>query len=306
LSVGTNIARKAFVYGQSLVSRAGIMTVPNHYYAPIADVNELKRTQASWAKRGSLHGIEIDLDAQCDALRQMVAPFQAEYRGNEPFLEGQAKGYGPGFGYIEAQCLHGLLRSLKPNQVIEIGSGVSTHCTAHALAHNAAEGHMSQITCVEPYPSAYLRTLPSIDLVERKVQDVDLALFEALEEGDLLFIDTSHAVKPGGDVLFIYLEIVPRLKPGVILQIHDIYLPYLYQRDLFDTVYQWSETALLAALLMNNQRLSILFSLSMLHYDRPDVLRSVFPDYQRAEDTLGLANRSAPGHFPSSIYLQTA
>ena len=297
-----NLARRAFVYGQRLASRAGFNVVPNHYYAPIADLNELSRTTASWAQRTPMHAIDTDLEEQSENIRRMVLPFIDEYRDNIAFLEGQANGYGPGFGYVEAQCLHGVIRSLTPPRVLEIGSGVSTHCTAHALALNLEPGC---ITCIEPYPTPYLRHLTNIDLIERRVQDIDLATVDALESGDLLFIDTSHAVKPGGDVPFIYLHILPRLKPGIVVQIHDIYFPYLYQRDLFDSVYQWSETALLAAMLTNNPRLSILFSLSMLHYDRPDLLTGLFPGYQRASDHQGLAPRNTAGHFPSSIYLLT-
>jgi hypothetical protein len=110
----------------------------------------------------------------------------------------------------------------------------------------------------------------------------------------------------GGDVLYLYLEVLPRLKPGVIIHIHDIYFPYIYQRDLLTTLFQSSETALLQALLTYNSHLSILFCLSQLHYDAPEILAEVFPEYvhQSADD--GLTDSATPGHFPSSIYLQTA
>lgn len=250
-----------------------------------------------------MHGIKVDLDAQAALLREMVAPFEPEYRGNAAFIEGQAKGYGPGFGYLEAQCLHGVLRSLKPARMVEVGSGVSTHCASIAFEMNAREGRPGKITCVEPFPSKYLRESGKIELIEQKVQEVDPGVFERLESGDLLFIDSSHAVKPGGDVPVIYLDILPRLTPGVVVQIHDIYFPYLYQRDILDSLYQWSETSMLATLLTNNPRLEIMFSQSMLHYDAPDVLKSVFPEYRRASDENGLADRSVQGHFPASIYL---
>lgn len=297
----SSLARRVFVQGQRLASRAGLNIVPNHYYAQIADLNELSRTTASWAKRAPMQGIGTDLVAQSETLRRMVLPYIDEYRDNAAYLEGQANGYGPGFGYVEAQCLHGVLRSLQPRRVLEIGSGVSTHCAIHAMALNPEPG---RITCIEPYPTSYLRHLTNIELVERKVQDIDMATVDALESGDLLFIDTSHAIKPGGDVPFIYLHILPRLKSGVVVQIHDVYLPYLYQRDLFDSVFQWSETVLLAAMLTNNPRLSVLFSLSMLHYDRPELLTGLFPGYRRADDQNGLASRQTAGHFPSSIYLR--
>jgi len=252
-------------------------------------------------------GIDVDVRRQGAALRNMVQPSVQEFRGNKTYLEGVSKGFGPGFGYIEAQCLHGVLRALKPRKIIEVGSGVSTFCAMRACALNGQENR-TQIICIEPNPLEFLRTIKDRDvsLIESPVQNVDPACFLGLEAGDLLFIDSTHAVKPGGDVLYLYLEVLPRLKPGVVIHIHDIYFPYTYQRELLTTLFQWSETALLQALLTYNPHLSILFCLSQLHYDAPEILLEVFPEYVRQPADEGLADLAAPGHFPSSIYLQTA
>ena len=300
------IGRAAAMRAQRSFSNMGVFVVPNHFYAPMADTNDLARSKASWARPATFHGIDIDLNQQEARLVQMVLPLEPEYRDNTAFREAEKNGFGLGFGYIEAQCLHGMVRSLRPKRIIEIGSGVSTYCMQVAAALNANDGTPASVTCVEPYPSKFLRSNKDIALITAKIQDVDPALVETLEAGDFLFIDTSHAVKPAGDVLCIYLELIPRLKPGVVIQIHDVYFPYMYQRDLLDTLFQWSETALLKALLTNNSHLRVLFSLSMLHYRRPDALRRVFPEYRPAPDDQGLANRDVPGHFPSSIYLETA
>ena len=299
------LGRQAAMRAQRSMSSLGVLVVPNHFYAPMADTNDLARSKASWARPSSFHGIDIDLDQQQARLEQMAMPFEPEYRGNHTFKEAVRKGFGLGFGYIEAQCLHGVVRSLKPKRIIEIGSGVSTYCMLAAASLNAKEKVDTSITCIEPYPSAFLRSCNEINLIVGKIQDIDPAIIETLEAGDFLFIDTSHAIKPAGDVLWIYLELLPRLKPGVIVQIHDVYFPYIYQRDLLDTLFQWSETALLKALLTNNSALRVLFSLSMLHYERPDGLKCVFPEYVAAPDDRGLAARDVPGHFPSSIYLET-
>jgi predicted O-methyltransferase YrrM len=285
--------------------RTGFVVLPDHYYTPVANIIDLKESRGKWAKRSSMVGIDIDIDRQASRLMDTVMPFEAEYRGNAAFKKGQSNGFGPGFGYIEAQCLHGLLRSLKPKRIIEVGSGVSTYCATRAIALNAAEGHPAEIFCVEPNPSPFLRNSSDIKLLSCKVEELQPAEFERLQPGDFLFIDTSHAVKPGGDVIYLYLEIIPRLQRGCVVHIHDIYFPYAYQRDLLDTLFQQSETALLQALLTNNARLRIIFSLSMLHYDAPDVLKKVFPEYSPAPDSNGLAAADTPGHFPSSIYLET-
>jgi hypothetical protein len=95
-----------------------------------------------------------------------------------------------------------------------------------------------------------------------------------LSAGDLLFIDSTHAVKVGSDVVRIYLEIIPHLPAGIFLHIHDVYLPYAYPRDVFSMPYWWQETGLLIALLTNNPRLSVLTCLSALHYVIPTKCRN--------------------------------
>src|ERR1700742_1428667 len=120
-------AKKAVGTLHRLALRAGIMILPNHFYMPVADVNELRRLKASWAKRSAMHGVDMNAVAQGITLRDMVKPFEPEFRGNVAFSEASVKGFGLGFGYIEAQCLHGVLRAVKPRRIVEVGSGVSTH-----------------------------------------------------------------------------------------------------------------------------------------------------------------------------------
>ena len=304
------LAKGAIGTFHRMALRAGVVVVPNHYYTPVADVNELRQLQKFWAKRSPMLGVDMNVAAQANALREMVKPYEPEFRGNAAFKEATAKGFGPGFGEIEAQCLHGVLRALKPRRIVEIGSGVSTYCALNAVALNEKEGHHADITCIEPHPTKFLRDVrgKKINLLEIPVQKLDPDFFLRLDEGDLLFIDSTHAIKPGGDVIYLYLEVIPRLKPGVIVHIHDIFFPYLYQRDLLQlrTLFQWSETALLLALLTSNKRLSVLFCLSLLHYDAPEVLSDIFPEYIRQPAEDGLCERTAEGDFPSSIYLRTS
>jgi predicted O-methyltransferase YrrM len=220
-----------------------------------------------------------------------------------------ASDFGPGFGYIEAQCLHGVLRFLKPRRLIEVGSGISTSCAMRAIGLNAEQGSNAKITCIEPHPSDFLceaERTQSIELIKSPVQILDPDSFLELGAGDFLFIDSTHAIKPGGDVLYLYLQVLPKLKPGAIVHTHDIYFPYVYQPDLLKSLFQWSETALLQALLTHNSQLSVLFCLSQLHHDAPDVLGEVFPEYVRQSLDDGLTDATSSGHFPASIYLQTA
>lgn len=298
--------RHAMLQVHEAGSRLGLFVLPKHYYVPLPDLRELRRTRDRWARRSDMLGVSVDLGAQQRAFEQMVLPFEAEYRGNRAYHAAVAGACGPGFGPIEAQALHGFLRSARPRRIIEVGSGVSTFCMIEAIGRNADDGRPASLTCVEPYPSAWLQQAP-VTLVRQRVEDVDLALFQTLEAGDFLFIDSTHALRVGGDVLQIVLEILPRLQPGVHVHFHDIYFPFDFQRDVDRSIFQWLETALLHAYLVGNSKVEILFCLSQLHYDRPDTLRHAFSSYRPEAGANGLRPDSAESgsHFPSSLYLRT-
>lgn len=293
-----------------LASRAGVYLLPVHYYVPLANVHQLEKTQSVWARKSDLPGVASDLDGQAENLRRICMPFQNEYAGNQTYREAVERHFGPGYGYIEAQALHGVMRHYHPRRVIEVGSGVSTYCMLKALELNEQEtGQTFNLTCVEPYPSKPLRALGRAKLIQAPVQTVPFENFKELASGDLLFIDSSHVVKPGGDVNYLILDVLPRLAPGVIVHFHDIYLPYDYPRDVLRTYFQWMETSLLRAYLIHNEHVRIVFCLSQLHYDRQEVLKQVFPEYVPTRDENGLELRDeAAGkrtHFPASIYIQT-
>ncbi len=300
------LGKAVFLQVHTAMLGLGVIVLPKHYYAPVPDIRELRRTRERWARRSDMRGLHVDLDRQLAVLRNMAGRFEPEYRDNAAFRHGTTKGFGPGFGFIEAQALHGVIRGARPSRIIEVGSGVSTHCMLNAAGLNAAEGSPCSITCIEPYPSGWLKSAP-VALIPRPVQDVELGAFDELASGDLLFIDSTHAVRTGGDVVHIVLNILPRLRPGVIVHFHDIYLPYDFQRDADRSLFQWMETALLHAYLIDNARTGILFCLSQLHYDRPEALREIFPEYRPEPHENGLQTEPPAGrHFPSSLYLRVA
>jgi hypothetical protein len=289
--------------------RLGIHVLPKHYYSPVPDHAWLKEHKELWTGRVNLQGVEWDLDCQMDWLVRMCEPYYDEVRGLGFYTEASSVGWGPGFGAIESQVLHCVIRSLAPPRILEIGSGVSTACMVNAAKSNNQENKpAARITCIEPYPKPAFRGLSGIRHIQELCQAVPREIFAELEAGDLFFVDSSHAVKTGSDVLRIYLEIIPRLPPGVIVHIHDIFLPYLYSRDALTNFFDWQETALLAALMTNNSRLSVLTCLSALHYDRSKELRALLSDYQSQANEQGLhVNRTAlQGHFPASLWLRTS
>ncbi len=288
----------------------GLHVLPVHYYCPLPDPVELERSRKVWAHASEMKGIDVDLDRQLGDLRKVCLPVAHEYRGNAAYRYASSHEFGPGYGYVEAQALHGVIRHFKPRRIVEVGSGVSTYCMREAAARNQQSGIKTEIIAIEPNPSGALRAMDGIRLAHQRVQETGYELFEALEENDLLFIDSSHTVKAGGDVNFLILEVLPRLHEGVIVHFHDIYFPYDYPRDVLKTFYPALESSLLHAFLAFNSRFRIIFCLSLLHYGRPKELAEVFPEYQPQKDCDGLVEPQVPafstpeGYFPSSIYLR--
>lgn len=302
---------RPFLVIHKLGLKIGLQIIPNHYYSPVADIYYLQKTKDLWAKKSELPGISSDLDEQVKNVQTICVPYKNEYVGNKTYNEAVSGHYGLGFGYIEAQALHSVICFYKPQKIIEVGSGVSTYCSMAALSRNETEtGTKAQLVCIEPYPSDELKAMQNITCIEQDVQAVPIDVLTDLGENDLLFIDSSHTVKPGSDVNYLILEILPRLRKGVIVHFHDIYFPYDYQRDVLEIFFQACETSLLRAFLINNTKVKILFCLSQLYYDRKESLKEVFPEYNPQSDTNGLTYgiyktfEHISQHFPTSIYIQ--
>ena len=306
---GEKLSAKDILFKSFLFfDRAGIHALPKHYYSPLPDCDWLQNNRPLWTGRSSLTGITWDLVDQFAWLKQTCAPHYGEVAGPAYYRALSEDGAGPGFAEIEAQVLHCFMRQFAPERVIEIGSGVSTLCMLNATRRNEEEGlPISSIKCVEPFPSGKLKSLKTIELIPQLCQQVPITLFDELGLGDMLFVDCSHSVKIGSDVLRIYLEIIPRLAAGVFIHIHDIYLPYAYPRTVFGRPWWWTETAMLMALLVNNPKIRVLSCLSALHYDYPEEMQAVLTDYHPQPNDEGLAvSPAAAGHYPSSLWLQTA
>src|SRR5205085_580114 len=128
-------------------------------------------------------------------------------------------------------------------------------------------------------PSDFLRKgFPGLQSsIEKKIQDIDLKFFSQLQSGDILFIDSSHTVKIGGDVNYLFLEVLPRLKPGVIVHVHDIFLPFEYRRDWVMNEFRfWSEQYLLQAFLTFNSEFEVLMANRYLAHRYLEDLKAAF------------------------------
>jgi hypothetical protein len=210
-----------------------------------------------------------------------------------------------GYGPVEAEFLFSFIVSKRPSRIVQVGSGVST---AVILFAAQAAGYQPEVLSIDPFPTDYLKRSAEaglIKLIAKKVEEVDLTILTDVSEGDLLFIDSTHAVRVGGDVNRIVLEVLPRLKPGVFVHFHDIYFPFDYQASVLTTLFFSTESTLLHAFLINNDRYRIAVSLSMLHHACPDTVKSVLPNYTPALMDHGLSTPSdLSGHFPSSTWLE--
>lgn len=169
------------------------------------------------------------------------------------------------FGAGDAELYYLLIRNRKPKRIIEIGAGFSTQLSLLALEKNRTEGAACELTCIEPFEMPFLEKLEGIHLMRQTVETVSLDLFQSLEANDILFIDSSHIIRPGDDLLFIYFQILPILRKGVLIHIHDIFTPRHYPKEwLTQKMRFWNEQYLLEAFLYNNSGFEILFTLNHL------------------------------------------
>ncbi|MGC1385433.1 MAG: class I SAM-dependent methyltransferase [Candidatus Acidiferrales bacterium] len=187
------------------------------------------------------------------------------------------------FGPVDAEILYSTVRHFRPRNIVEIGSGNSTLLFAEALEKNRTEtGQACELTAIEPYPNQTLITgFPGLTkLLRVPVQRVALTEFERLVANDILFIDSSHVLKTGSDVQYEFLEILPRLQCGVLVHIHDIFLPNEYPRAwVVDELRFWNEQYILQAFLSFNSAFEVLWAGSYMNTNHPELLRTAFASY---------------------------
>jgi len=248
----------------------GFHVTPVHFYQPIPDTRELP--EMLWKQPSDLVGINMNETMQLDLLQRHFPKFRDEY---DNFPAEPPPGQRRPFRGVDALVAYCMVRHFKPRLIIEVGSGFSSL----ALGQAAEKNKNSLLICIDPFPSDFLRDeSPGLrSLIARKVQDINLEFFSQLQSGDVLFIDSSHTVKIGGDVNYLFLEVLPRLKPGVIVHIHDIFLPFEYRRDwVMDEFRFWTEQYLLQAFLTFNSEFEVLLANSYLNHYHQDDLKAVF------------------------------
>jgi len=256
----------------------GFHVTPVHFYQPIPDTRTLQ--ESLWTRTSDLLGIDMNEAMQLDLLCNCFPNFRDEYEQFSmapPDRPGQFYLNNGRFDGTDALAAYCMVRHFRPRLIIEVGSGYSSLVMGEAATKNKN----SPLICIEPFPLDFLsKGFPGLgSLIEKKVEEVKLDFFSQLTSGDILFIDSSHTVKIGGDVNYLFLEVLPRLKPGVIVHVHDILFPFDYRRDwVMDELRFWTEQYLLQAFLAFNADFEVLMCNSYLGLYHLEDFKSTFPN----------------------------
>ena len=265
-------------------SKISLLFPIGHFYSPIADPVDIKaREEKLWARHDQMPGIDLNDAEQLDLLKALK-PHTAgiSYPVQKPDSETTYFYENDQYPVLDAQFLYAALCHYKPKRVFEVGSGFSSLITADVnrrILNNAID-----FRCLEPYPRQFL--IEGVDgiteLVQTKIEDMDLSYFDVLEENDILFIDSTHVSKVGSDVNYLFFEVIPRLKKGVIVHIHDIFLPDEYPKNwVIEQGRNWNEQYLLRAFLQFNSKWKITWAASYMGSRHLAAVQETFPDYPR-------------------------
>ena len=293
-----------FPISRKTLYRIGVFPIIDHYYDPLFIPDQVKHDLGT---DRDLPGIDLNENQQLELLKGLnfsdelvKMPFDKTadlkyYFNNSVFLSG------------DSEISYGMIRHFKSRKIIEIGSGLSTLMTLNAIQKNKEEdaNYNCEMICVEPFEHKWLDKLDiklvrsmvedvdisslsnseistsstmDIKLVRSMVEDVDISLFDKLEKNDILFIDSSHMIKPQGDVLFLFLHVLPKLKPGVLVHIHDIFTPRDYLADwVLVKNRMWNEQYLLEAFLSHNHDFKIISAVNFLRHHHLEALSACCP-----------------------------
>jgi hypothetical protein len=279
---------------RQLLDWAGVTVVPNHYNEPVYSSADIFRDPD---EPRPLIGIDWNIEEQLRLLAQFRYGEQLHalegrtYSGQK--FSYQNSFFGPG----DAEALYCMIRRFKPRRIIEIGCGHSTLIAHFAICDAKAEDHRYDCRqiCYEPFENAWLGKF-NVELKREKIEQADLSMFKSLSPGDIVFIDSSHALRPMGDVEFEYLHILPILPEGVIIHVHDIFSPRDYPAKwLKEDRRFWNEQYLLEAFLSFNREFEIICSLNHLMHLGSARFEQAFPV---------LAKQRGPASIVGSFWLR--
>ena len=275
--------RHAFAYAE----QREIHIIPVHYYSPIPDTRKLPNEL--WTTLRPPFGFDLRVDAALAWLKQLSQRYGPEYNALPRECTDIHKYYlnNPAFTSGDAEVLYSIVRDLKPRKIIEIGSGYSTLLTCEAIRANRNETpeYKCEFKAIEPFPATMIcPPPPEVTSIEnRPVQLVPLELFSSLHADDILVIDSSHVARIGSDVIYEYLTILPNLAPGVVVHVHDIFIPAEYPRHWIDEGrFFWNEQYLLEAFLSYNCEFEVIMPVHAVWRLHPQAFREMIPAWNQA------------------------
>ena len=270
---------------ETIFMKVGVLPVNDHYYQPL--VNPSKSLSKPLDQERTLKGIDWNIPAQLELIGKFQFNAELEQLPAEKKDAAEHEYYlnNPSFLAGDGEYCYNVIRHFKPQKIIEIGCGYSTLICLKAEKKNEQSGSgAAKHICIEPYEMPWLENLP-VEVIRKRVEDIDIAFFSSLEANDILFIDSSHMIRPQGDVLFEFLEILPVLEPGVLVHIHDIFTPRDYPKEwVVDKHCMWNEQYLLEAFLSFNSRFRILGAVNFLKHNYKKALEAKCPNSAKMPD----------------------
>jgi predicted O-methyltransferase YrrM len=270
------------------LAEAKLWCSPFHFYSPLPNTQQLEQPRyrlRTWPPEPySMPGVDWRPDAQVELCRDVFArqePLEFAAEATEDPTEYTRSS--PNYPLLDACVLQAFLRDLGPARVIEVGAGYSSLVIARV--NRELLGGRIRFTAIDPFPKPFIQAgVPGMsDLRVEEIQDTPLELFEQLGAGDVLLIDTSHAVKTGGDVPWIYNQILPRLAPGVVVHVHDIFLPGEYPEGWVFQGRAWNELYLVQSFLAYNSAFEVLFGTYWMAKQHLETLLEAFPQLTEAD-----------------------
>ena len=267
---------------------------PGHFYSAVMDIDYVRANQdAIWAENDEwLNGININTEGQQAFLRSLKPVYDSlnlEQFDKPQAVTGNRYAFdNTWYTYADATLLYLMMKKFRPKRIIEVGSG---HSSALMLDLNNREfNNEISLTFIDPNPQDRLYGLlrdtdkKAANIIPNIVQHVDLDAYSKLEANDILFIDNSHVSKVGSDVNHMFFEILPRLKKGVIIHIHDIFNGFIYPKEwVFEVRHNWNEIFLCRAFLMYNKAFDILLFPDYLINKDPALFKE-FPNLCRSRN----------------------
>ena len=277
-------------FSDKIFMKLGLLPVLDQYYQPL--INPRKYLKNSLRDERNLPGIDFNVTDQLNLISKFnynseLISFPENktdvieyYYNNDSYMSG------------DSEYLYNFVRHFKPRRIIEIGSGYSTLMAVNAVLRNESDdnNYVCDHFCIEPYEQDWLNKL-GVTLIRKRVEEIEIDFFKQLSANDILFIDSSHIIRPQGDVLFEYQEILPILNSGVLVHIHDIFSPRDYLDSwILDDHLMWNEQYLFESFLCFNNKYKVLGALNYLSNNYKSQFSSAAPIFAKQ-------NNREPGAF---------